>query len=273
MIMNNNKNWFNEDYGFFGDFYYIADNSREGAFRKYNETREQRTEREIQIISELLQTKEGDSLFDWPCGWGRHSLRLAQHGLNITAMDTNQKYLSMLQGSLEKETEIVRNRVHVLNCDLRQLPAEQKLHDFGINMFSSFGFFDDEENLQVLKNFYSMLKSHGKMLIHLDFNAQRLIEGIGDDYASDRTISYNGLEYRLKVEKHYFADDKRLHGRWVLIDEIGNEIEKKYSFRIYDEIEMKNMLLEAGFKVIFFYSTNLQKLSNNSLDTVIIACK
>lgn len=273
MIKNTNKDWFQEEYGFFGDFYYIADNSNEGAYKHYNESRDQRTDREVRVISELLKYKKGDSLFDWPCGWGRHSLRLAQEGLQVMSMDINKKYLSMFEDALQKESNEVRHRVTIKRNDLRLLPDTEEKFDFGINMFSSFGFFDDKENIQVLKNFYAMLKPNGKMLIYLDFNASRLIDGIDDDYAPERTIYHDGAQYNLKVDKYYSSEDKRLHGRWVLINGTGDKVEKTYSFRIYSNDEIKKLLLSVGFRDVLFYSTNLKELTYDSIDTVILACK
>lgn len=264
--------WFTEEYGFFGDFYYISDNSNEGPYKEQLISRAARTEHEVKMIVEMLGVKPGDSLFDCPCGWGRHTIELAKTGIHVTAIDLNQHYLGLLSDSLDKESEEIKSNVTVVRNDMRKL-LPQGSFDFGINMFSSFGFFNDEENLLVARHFCDMLKPHGKMMIHLDFNAERLEKGLESDYASERHISDQGKQYTLHVKKEYHEDDKRLHGLWTLEDEFGISDEKTYSFRIYSREEMSYLLIKAGFRTVKFYSTSQKEQTILDIDTVIIAEK
>ncbi|MDR2385528.1 MAG: class I SAM-dependent methyltransferase [Tannerella sp.] len=273
MVRNKNKNWFEEKYGFFGEFYYIADNSSEGPFSNQKITREQRTENEIRMIYELLKLKKGDSLFDCPCGWGRHATQLAEKGINVFAIDLNKQYLQMFKESLQTKSESMQNRVEIKNCDMRNISNHHTLYDFGINMFSSFGFFDDNENQKVAQNFYNLLKPNGKMLIHLDFNAQRILKGKENDYAASRNIFHNNQQYTLDVKKSYCSDDKRLHGSWKLREESGKETTKYYCFRIYANDEIEILLRQVGFKNISFYSSKCQIQTEEDLDTVIVVKK
>ena len=266
------KDWFTEEYGFFGQFYYISDNSNEGPYRGKGITRKERTREEVQMIIDMLGVKAGDSIFDCPCGWGRHSIELAKKGIKVTAIDLNRHYLGILNNALVKETDKTQSNINVIRSDMRRI-ADCGQHDFGINMFSSFGFFDDDENLVVAKNFCDMLKPGGKMMIHLDFNAERLEKGFESDYASERNIIHDGCSYFLKVEKEYHHDDKRLHGLWKLNKEDGEPVEKMYSFRIYSREEMTDLLQKAGFRTVQFFSTKQTKQVFDDIDTVIIAEK
>lgn len=265
-------NWFTEDYGFFGDFYYISDNSNEGPYKGQNISRDERTRNEVAMICGMLGVESGHRLFDCPCGWGRHTIELAKKGIEVTAIDINRRYLGQLKESLDKEDDKVKALVTVERSDMRHVVG-QGLFDFGINMFSSFGFFDDEENLSVAKMFCDMLKPGGKMLIHLDFNAERLEKGFVSDYAAERNIQYKGKTYLLKVDKEYHEDDKRLHGLWKLVCDDGKVIEKMYSFRIYSQEEMRVLLMKAGFRKVSFYSTSQEEQTFEDIDTVIVAEK
>ena len=265
-------NWFTEEYGFFGDFYYISDNSVEGPYKGQLISREERTNAEVAMICDMMGVQSGQRLFDCPCGWGRHSIELTKKGVDVTAIDLNHSYLNKLNDAIVHENEEVKARITVERCDMRQLVGDES-YDYGINMFSSFGFFDDEENFLVARNFCNMLKPGGKMMIHLDFNAERLEKGFGFDYAAERNISYEGKNYFLKVFKEYHDDDKRLHGLWKLVDEDGDSVEKTYSFRIYSRQEMEELLHNAGFQTVSFYSTSQAKQTFDDIDTVIIAEK
>lgn len=266
------KDWFTEEYGFFGQFYYISDNSSEGPYKGNNITRSERTKEEVQMIIDMLGVKAGDKLFDCPCGWGRHSIELAKHNVNVTSIDLNRHYLGIFNNTLKKEDKQVGANITIVRNDMRHIDVLSQ-YDFGINMFSSFGFFDDSEDFSVVKNFYNMLKPGGKMMIHLDFNAERLEKGYGFDYAPERHIVHDGSNYFLKVEKEYHHDDKRLHGLWSLTKENGETIHKMYSFRIYSREEMTELLQRAGFHSVKFYSTKQKELSFDDIDTVVIAEK
>ena len=272
MFKNQYYYWFEEDYGFFGDFYYIADNSNEGPYDKKPLTREERTLNEVSMIIRMLNIKEGDSVFDCPCGWGRHAIPLANEGVNVTAIDINRNYIHRFKENLSTENKQVRNRVKFLINDMRNIDSKLPLFDYGINMFNSFGFFNDAENLKTAENFCNILKPKGKMLIHLDFNSQRLIQGI-KDYSPKRNIVHEGKKYSLEVEKQYHYDDKKLHGKWTLKREDGTSIEKTYAIRIYDENEMTDLLKKAGFKNVLYYSSDGSALTTDSIDTVIVAEK
>lgn len=272
MIKCQDDNWFTEEYGFFGDFYYISDNSKEGPYKEQVISREQRTKDEVAMICNMMGVQPGRRLFDCPCGWGRHSIELAKRGIDVTAIDLNHSYLNKLNDTIVHEDEEVKARITVERCDMRYLVGDES-YDYGINMFSSFGFFNDDENLWVARNFYEMLKSGGKMLIHLDFNAERLEKGFGFDYAAERNISYEGKNYVLKVNKEYHEDDRRLHGLWKLVGDDGDSVEKTYSFRIYSRQEMEELLHNVGFQIVSFYSTSQTKQTFNDIDTVIIAEK
>ncbi len=266
------KDWFTEEYGFFGDFYYICDNSFEGPYKDNRLSRTERTKNEVNMIVEMLGVKPGDTLFDCPCGWGRHSIGLAERGVEVKAIDLNRQYLNLLREDLKKKPLDIQSKVIAQRNDMRSIPLQGQF-DFGINMFSAFGFFNDDENFQVVCNFYNLLKPNGKLLIHLDFNAERLIQGFGFDYAPKRNIFYKGTNYTLDVEKEYHDDDKRLHGLWKLTDEKGAVTSKMYSFRIYNTEEMRDLLLRAGFRSIKFYSSNQKAQCFDDIDTVIIAEK
>lgn len=272
MIKCQDDNWFTEEYGFFGDFYYISDNSKEGPYKGQLVSREQRTKDEVTMICDMMGVQPGRRLFDCPCGWGRHSIELAKRGVDVTAIDLNHSYLMKLQEALLHENEEVQKKITIDRCDMRYLIGAES-YDYGINMFSSFGFFNDDEDLRVARNFYEMLKPGGKMMIHLDFNAERLEMGFGSDYAAERNISHEGKNYVLKVYKEYHEDDRRLHGLWKLVAEDGASVEKIYSFRIYSRQEMEELLHNVGFQVVSFYSTNQMEQTFDDIDTVIVAEK
>lgn len=267
--------WFTEEYGFFGEFYYNADNSFEGPFRNEVRNRSERTSKEIEIINSFLEIQEGDTVFDCPCGWGRHSLILGKQGIKITAIDLNRFFLNRFNESIKQVYSYNQENIKIVRSDMRNLPVEyNESFNFGINMFSSFGFFNDNENKWVAQSFYNLLKPGGKLLMHFDFNAERIIRRICNDYADKRTLYLNGGQIFLDVFKEYDDTDKRLYGHWKMLDINHNIVDqKKYSFRIYNNEEIIELLSEVGFSEIELYSTKKKELTLNDIETIIIAKK
>ncbi len=92
MTTNNLSQWWEEDFGFFGDFYMNGDASLEGYLIQKKQTLHERTLAEVQGIRNLLNT-DGGKLLDCPCGYGRHSIELAKQGFDVVGVDLNTDHL------------------------------------------------------------------------------------------------------------------------------------------------------------------------------------
>src|SRR3954466_3798279 len=86
--------WWHQDGGFFGDLYMRADNSLQ-TFFEGGHGLEERTEQEVSGVIRLCNLRPGDTIVDCPCGYGRHSVGLAQRGLSVTGVDINNRFLGL----------------------------------------------------------------------------------------------------------------------------------------------------------------------------------
>ena len=84
-----NKNWWNKNHGFFGQFYEQEDDSLEGSYYDKKLNRNQRTKEEIGGVINLCKLKKENKILDCPCGWGRHAISLSKKGFNVTGIDLN----------------------------------------------------------------------------------------------------------------------------------------------------------------------------------------
>jgi SAM-dependent methyltransferase len=261
----NVKNWWEETAGFFGTRYMEGDDSYEG-FLSTPMTLEQRSEIEVDGIIELLQLDGDARLLDCPCGYGRHSLRLAQRGFRVVGVDINGEELAVARrkGASLPNVEFVKN-------DMRHLPFENEF-DVAINMFYSFGFFEsDEENVQVLRRFYAALKSGGRFLMHTDVNISRIMSG---KYKLQEERSLRSGK-KLQIVESYDATQKRVIGSWKLLDSHGSEVElTPYSVRVYTFDEFADWCYSLGFRKVTGYGDWARSpLTDESEEMMVIAEK
>lgn len=259
------KEWWEEDAGFFGRGYMQGDDSQEG-YLEQPQTLAERTETEVTGIINLLNLEPGQRLLDCPCGYGRHSISLAQRGIDVIGADINTEELQVACKCVSSLPN-----VQFIKNDMRFL----YFHDYFdavINMFYSFGFFKtDEENLQVLHNFYTALKPGGQFLMHTDVNIPRIMSG---KYKTHERRQLCGGKI-LEIIDSYDWKTRRINGIWRLIHP-DNRIEEltPYSVRVFTQDEFTNWCFEVGFRSLRAYgSWDGQPLTEDSEDMMIIAQK
>jgi len=257
---------------FFGDFYEFADQSVEGYDVTKRMNREQRTEREIELISKYLSLNPQSKILDCPCGNGRHSLGLARKGSKVVGVDINEIMISIARKQIQSAN--TNGNLSFYKMDMRDLKFEKNSFDYIINMFLSFGFFNDEDNEKVVKEFFRLLKPGGKLLVHLDLNYDRVISGkylIGDQHIT-RECRVDGEYKILEINERYDEKNKRLIGEWILIN--GENATKNYSLRVYDnEKEFIPLFKKNGFSSVILNDPENKRYSIDSKETILVAIK
>ncbi|MGH2372987.1 MAG: class I SAM-dependent methyltransferase, partial [bacterium] len=121
----------------------------------------ERTAQELEGITKLLNLSPGSAILDLCCGHGRHAIPLAQRGFRVTGLDLSDFFLQRAAA----DTRSAGVEVRWIHGDMRSIPFETEF-DAVINIFTSFGYFDrDEENRQVLHQVYKALKPGGVFLM------------------------------------------------------------------------------------------------------------
>ena len=198
---------------------------------------------EVKRIIELCGLKKNDLVFDCCCGPGRHSLELAQQGCRVTGLDLSQGYLD-----LAREEAVKRSlTVEFIHKDVRTIDYENKF-DGIINMFTSFGYFDDpEEDLELLRKLYRALKPGaalfmemaGKEILARNFEERTWFEREGIKIMLEYSVDLNWTE---------------LNNRWLFYKD-DKMTEYSFSHRIFSASEMAQMLWKAGFPMIEIYGS------------------
>ena len=167
------------------------------------------TAAEVESILHLLSLPKGAAILDVGCGWGRHSVELAKHGYKVTGVD----FSPAMVAEAKKEAEREGVEVRFLCGDMRKLDFEDEF-DAALSLFSSLGYFDDEEDdLLVLRGIRRAVKGEGSLLIetmHRDMIARHYVERdwwetpAGDHVWVERSfdplegVSHEMLRYRAR---------------------------------------------------------------------------
>ena len=125
----------------------------------------ERTDHETQFAIRTLSLKPGHCVLDLCCGQGRHSIALANTGVNVTGVDLSEEMLAIAR----ETSQHMSTPPDFIQADMRNLP--QTLNgkfDAAINMFSSFGYLETESDDQaVLHQIANALKPGGQMMMDL----------------------------------------------------------------------------------------------------------
>jgi SAM-dependent methyltransferase len=203
------------------------------------------TPAEVAGLWELLNLREGSRILDAPCGYGRLSLPLAEHGAIVLGVDQSSDLLAHAE---KHRGEIPRERLHYLHHDLRQpLPQTGALSGFdtAINIFSSLGYGREEDDGAILKNLASAVRPGGLVFIetvHRDAAVARLSRNARPaNRLPDGTIVIEEPELDPitgRISTCWFWSGPRGHG------------EKRAAIRIYSATELVRLLEGAGLQFL-----------------------
>ncbi len=150
-----------------------------------------------------LHPKQNAKILDLACGKGRHSLYLNQKGYEVTGIDLSEK-------SIAYAKEFENNSLHFDVHDMRQV-YKPEVFDFILNLFTSFGYFENEtENVVALCATTKSLKYGGKLVI--DFmNTDKVIANLVTDEVKEiQGITFKihrSLEHDFIVKTISFTDN------------------------------------------------------------------
>jgi SAM-dependent methyltransferase len=177
-----------------------------------------------------LPIRSTDSVLDLACGRGRHSIYLSSLGVKTTGIDLSPKNIS-------KAAKYKTGNLDFFVHDMRE-PLNGLHFDVVLNLFTSFGYFRSEENLQILNAIHSYLRPKGKLVI--DFLNSAAIKEMQE---IDLSKSVNDIDFKIH---------KRVEGDQI-IKSIRFEIDGKLN-----QYEERVSLLELGDFEDLFETTNFK---------------
>src|SRR5262249_24100095 len=108
------------------------------------------TRAEVSFIERQLPVNSFPVILDLCCGPGRHASALAERGYRILGVDVNERVVRDARTACPSAAFEV--------CDMRSLDSLCRSFDGVVNLWHSFGYFDDETNLVVLRQVCAVLR-------------------------------------------------------------------------------------------------------------------
>jgi SAM-dependent methyltransferase len=198
-------------------------------------------ESEAAFLASKLSLNAETSVIDIACGAGRHLKALNKYSQNLTGVDISEHCISTAKANCPAHIKFYLGNMYSLSAFYGQF-------DVALCLFTSFGFFsDDESNLQVLKEIHKVLKPGGTFVLQL----------IDEDwfhtvFAPEAESEVEGLV--VKESRVYDPETKYVTTKIRITDTNTSAVEETgYHCRIYNKDEILLLLNKAGFFSVKVY--------------------
>ena len=190
---------------------------------------------ELDQILALTGTKPTRAL-DLACGPGRHTVALAQRGVQVTGVDQSE----FLLDKARSRSADLGVGIEWVRSDMRDF-VRPEAFDLALNLFTSFGFFRTEsDNQRVLENVFTSLRPGGHFV--LDMGGKEVLARVFVDAAA-RDADGGGLF----IQRRRVVDDwSRMENDWMFFRD-GAVQSFRIDHWIYSGRELRQMLAAAGF--------------------------
>lgn len=227
----------------------------------YHKLYKNRDEKEAQIfidnLIEKLNLKKGSKLIDIACGKGRHARYFNSKAVDVVGVDLSPKSIASAK---QNENATLQFAVH----DMREVFRENHF-DIATNLFTSFGYFEDDKDEQKAINAMAKNLKAGGLLI-IDFmNVKKAIANL----VFEEKKEIDGITFNIKrsvKDKHIIKDIE-------IVERTGKQHfqEKVKALTLTD---FSTFISSAGLKIIdIFGNYNLEDFDTTSSDRLILICK
>lgn len=229
------EEWFGEDY-----------------LRLYPHRDDADAERVVTLIRRTLPFEAGWRVLDVACGAGRHARAFELAGARCIGLDLSATLLRLARQVTDAP---------LVRADMRQLPIRPHSMDLTVNLFTSFGYFEeDSEHAAALGEMISTVRPGGWFVI--DFlNPASVRRGL----VPEETLDLGGS--RIQVSRSVSPD-----GRYVC-KSIRSAKGKHYRerVRLFEPDQMSAMLVAAGVELRFrFGDYEGGPLASDSARTILL---
>lgn len=239
--MENTKTWFSE--WFNTHYYHIL----------YKNRNNDEAQNFIQNLVSFLKLPKDHSILDLACGKGRHSIYLNSLGYPVIGADLSEN-------SIDYANQFANNKLKFIVQDMRK-PFSIKV-DAVFNMFTSFGYFDDDnDDIKVLKNIEACLSENGVAVVDY-MNVNKVIKNL----VKAETVERDDIEFRIKrhVTDGFITKE-------INLTEKEEELYFQERVKAIDLDKFKHYCTQANLKIKHIFGDyNLSEFNVSTSDRLIL---
>ena len=163
------ESWFNTPY------YHILYKNRD----------DKEAHRFIDNLVRIFGINRNHSVLDVACGKGRFARYLSQVGCEVVGIDISSE-------NIHHASTLSSDRLRFILGDMRKMEFSAEF-DFVLNMFTSFGYFDNEQdNINSVRRMASALKPGGFFILDF-FNTEKVLTELPVSYS----VKVDGIEFSI----------------------------------------------------------------------------
>ena len=220
-----------------------------------------RDEKEAEVFIDNLvthlQIPKRCKLLDIACGKGRHSIYFNKKSMDVVGIDLSKNSINIAK---KDENETLQFAVH----DMREI-FKKNTFDIVTNLFTSFGYFEKDEDEQKAINSMALnLKKKGILII--DFmNAKKVIRNL----VKSEKKQVDGITFSIRrsIENNYIIKD-------ITFSNNGENHHFQEKVKALTLTDFSNFISNAGLKIIdIFGNYKLENFNALTSDRLIIICK
>ncbi len=200
-------------------------------------------------------------ILDIPCGFGRHSNRLAALGHHVTGVDLYPGFLDLAR----RDAKVRGLQVDFRQGDMRHLDFDAEF-DRVLNLFTSFGYFEDEDNFRVLENIARALVPGGWFILDIP-NRDTYMKNVPPVFLTEKNND-------LMIDRGNFDT---LTGRWYnrrIVIRNGVRKDKPFFVRLFTFSEIRDWLQRVGLEILQLYGGyDGQLISGDSRRMIVVSKK
>lgn len=187
------------------------------------------------VVWRLLSISADCKVLDLGCGHGRIANELARRGARMSGLDSSPFILNVAREAARQE-ELT---VDYVEGDMRELSWRHEF-DAIYCWYTTYGYFSDTENIEVLRQCFNALKPGGRLLIEQANRNALLRRGLpftevtsrGDDMMIDE-VDYDVFEDRTRTRRSMVRQ--------------GKVSRANFSIRLYSYAELAARMVRVGF--------------------------
>lgn len=216
---------------------------------------------EALAAASLAGAEPDAEVLDAPCGYGRHSIPLAEAGYRVTGADRSEVMLAEA-----RRRAAAGDSPRFVHADMRELPFPDRSFDAVLNLFSSLGYRGEAGDRQALGEFRRVLRPDAALVIET-MHRDRLMH-IFDPESWEELAEGTLLTERR--EFHPLAGEtETLH---QLVEADGTRHGITYRIRTYTATELAGLVREAGFSQVEAFG-DLERADLSRETRLVLLCR